>query len=251
LTAFIIEDHEGAQAHLEALLKLHFPQMELVGSAGNVNKAIEALGAFQPDLVFMDVELHDETAFDLLKRLPNIKSKLIFTTGHQGYAINAINAIKHNALDYLLKPIDAEELVTAVRKAEQSFEKDTLTSQVQHLLSNIPQASTKQTILLKDKYGAEITQIDQIIRLKAEGSYTRFYLTDGRSLLVTGFLKEHESTLPEEQFFRCHYSHLVNLDHLLRYDKKEGDFLIMKDGEKVPLASRKKDALMAKLNQLG
>lgn len=176
-----------------------------------------------------------------------IHFKIIFITAHEKYALKAI---KFSALDYLLKPISPEELIQAVSKAKQEIQKEITGLKVNALLQNLePHSNNHKQIILKDKYGIQPTNISDIIRLEASGSYTQFFIQNQESIVVSRVLKEYAALLPEEQFFRCHQSHLINLDYLLRYDKRDGDFLILKDGTKVPLAMRKKELLLDKLRQ--
>lgn len=183
----------------------------------------------------------------MLRKLPEINFQVIFVSSHEKYALRAI---KFSALDYILKPIDPEELISAVEKAKSEFEHHKTPQRVQTLIDNISDQSKEPTrLVLKDKYGIQIVSVKDIIHLEANGSYTKFFIHEQDSLLVSKGLKNYENILSSsQQFFRCHQSYLINLDYLLRYDKREGDFQILKGGSKTPLATRKKDTLLKIIN---
>ncbi|MGB0525325.1 MAG: LytR/AlgR family response regulator transcription factor [Flammeovirgaceae bacterium] len=243
----IIEDNPSAQRLLSNLIEKYCTQLQVTGIASNVEEGLLLIDSTQPDLVFLDVEMPDGTGFELLEKLPQINFKVIFTTAHEKYALQAI---KFSALDYLLKPIELAELLDAIKKAEEEVQKDLAEVKIKTLLKNlgIGQEHPK-TIILKDKYGLQLTDVADIIRLEAMGSYTKFFIKDQAPILISKVLKEYGGLLPTAQFFRCHQSHIINMDFLLRYDKREGDVLLLKDGSKVPLAVRKRDALLEVINQ--
>ena len=245
MNTLIIDDNPNAQEFLEELLKVYCKDLQLLGKANNIIEGEQLIKTLQPELVFLDVEMPQGTGFELLQKLGNANFKVIFTTAHEKYALKAI---KYSALDYLLKPIDANELVEAVNKAKEEKLTEVSQLQIKTLLKNLdaPPAHT-QKIILRDKYGMQITAIQDIIHLEADNNYTKFFIQNQAPILVSKSLKEYEQLLPKEQFFRCHKSHLVNLEHLLRYDKKDDDILIMKNGNKVPISRRKLDILIRKM----
>jgi len=245
MNTLIIDDNPNAQEFLEELLKIYCKDLQLLGKANNIVEGEKLIKTLQPELVFLDVEMPQGTGFELLQKLGNTNFKVIFTTAHEKYALKAI---KYSALDYLLKPIDANELVEAVNKAKEEKLTEVSQLQIKTLLKNLdaPPAHT-QKIILRDKYGMQITAIQDIIHLEADNNYTKFFIQNQAPILVSKSLKEYEQLLPKEQFFRCHKSHLVNLEHLLRYDKKDDDILIMKNGNKVPISRRKLDILIRKM----
>ncbi|WP_106794331.1 LytTR family DNA-binding domain-containing protein [Aquimarina sp. Aq78] len=244
----LIEDNPAARRNFLELLKEYCPTIDFIGEATNVAEGVALITASKPDLVFLDIEMPDGTGFDVLRKLPEINFQVIFASSHEKYALRAI---KFSALDYLLKPIDPEELIEAVQKAESEFEHHKTPQRVQTLIDNINDQSKEPTrLVLKDKYGIQIVFVKDIIHLEANGSYTKFFIHNQDSLLVSKGLKEYENMLSSQQFFRCHQSHLVNLDYLLRYDKREGDYLVLKDKSKIPLATRKKEILLKLINDL-
>lgn len=242
----LIEDNPAARRNFLDLMDHYCSDIQFVGEAENVAKGIELIQNRQPDLVFLDIEMPDGTGFDVLQNLPEINFQVIFASSHEKYALKAI---KFSALDYILKPIDPEELVQAIEKAKSEVTYHKTSKKVQTLIHNINDQQQNLTrLVLKDKYGIQIVAVRDIIHLEANGSYTKFFIYEQGTLMVSKGLKEYENILSSTQFFRCHQSHLINLDYLLRYDKRDGDYLILKDKSKVPLATRKKEKLLSIIN---
>ncbi|MEM9340422.1 MAG: LytTR family DNA-binding domain-containing protein [Bacteroidota bacterium] len=247
MRSIIIEDNPSVRNTLSNMLSEYCPQVELVGEASNVLEGSALIMAKKPELAFLDVELPDGNTFELLKSLPSVDFQVIFITGHEKYAMNAI---KFSALDFILKPIDPDDLVMAIQKAEEQVQKPDVDKKIQTLFQNLESKDDgPNKIILKDKYGLQIVSVDQIVRLEASGSYTTFVIDQEEQLVISKGLKEYEQLLNAQKFFRCHQSHIVNLDYLKRYDKREGDFLQMVDGSMVPLAVRKKEILMEKIKE--
>ncbi|HAS40714.1 MAG TPA: DNA-binding response regulator [Microscillaceae bacterium] len=245
MKTIIIDDNQKATNFLKELIQHYCPSLELLGSASNIQEGKTLIEQVMPELVFLDIEMPNGTGFDLLQQLPNLAFKVIFTTAHEKYALKAI---KFSALDYLLKPIDLDDLQQAVQKAQEDAKGAFLQTQVQTLLQNLqtpPQEPAR--IILKDKYGMQVTKLDDIIRLEADNNYTKFVIKNQNALLLSKPLGDYEKILPPRQFFRCHKSHIVNLDYLLRYDKREDEVLMMQDGSKVPVSRRKLDTLLEKM----
>lgn len=246
-TLIIIDDNPNAQEFLAELLKTYCRDLTVLGKANDIFEGKKLIKELHPDLVFLDVEMPNGTGFDLLQQLEEINFKVIFTTAHEKYALKAI---KYSALDYLLKPIDSNDLIEAIKKAQAENEQDFSKLKIKTLLQNLENSPVQtQKIMLKDKYGMQITPIQDIIHLEADNNYTRFFIKNQDSILVSKSLKEYEMILPKNHFFRCHKSHLVNLDYLVRYDKKDDDILILKNGNKVPVSRRKLEVLMDRLEK--
>lgn len=242
----LIEDNPAARRSFSQLLEEYCPDVKLIGEAENVAKGLDLLTNCSPDLVFLDIEMPDGTSFDILRKLPEINFQIIFASSHEKYALRAI---KFSAIDYILKPIDPEELVNAIEKAKSELTNHKTSQKVQTLIHNTNNQEKDPTrLVLKDKYGIQIVPVKDIIHLEANGSYTKFYIHEQDSLLVSKGLKDYENILSSQQFFRCHQSHLINLDYLLRYDKRDGDYLVLKDKSKIPLATRKKESLLRIIN---
>ncbi len=241
LSTCIIDDEVGMRNNLKHHLNSLDLPVRLVGEAGNVEEGIILLKAQKPDLVFLDVEMPDGKGFDILKRLPELQSNIIFVTAHNRYAVEAF---RFSALDYLLKPIDADELKLAVGKAVQALEKESYQLKINTFLNNMEDASSKhKKIVLKNSDSIFAIDISEIIRLEASNNYTTFFVENQTPIIISKTLKEYEDLLANHRFYRIHQSHLINLDYFVRYDKKEGGMVVMKDKTSLPLSTRRKDML--------
>lgn len=227
---------------------MYASDMEVIGEADGVRAGLKSLEQHKPDLLLLDVEMADGTGFDLLAMYGELDFKVIFVTGHDAYAIKAF---KFSAIDYLLKPVDPEELIKAIQKAKKSLNLEEQRMQVSTLVDNKGKPSADQKILLKDTENVYLVEVKDIIRCESETNYTKFFLSDGRKLTISKTLKEYDNLFEEQSFFRAHQSHLINLQHFDRYEKKEGGIVHMKDGSTLPVAVRKKEALLQALGGLG
>ncbi len=244
LKAIIVDDEAPLRAVLKSLIRVYHKDIEIVAEAGSVESGFEVINTHQPDLVFLDVEIINGTGFDLLAKFPVIDFKIIFVTAHNAYAIRAF---KYSAVDYLLKPVDSFELDQAIQKVKDSFKTDESNISLKALLDNIKRESGPKRVLLKDHESIHLIETDEIIRCEAEGNYTRFYLKNGKHLLISKTLKDFDNLLSTDQFFRAHQSHLINLGFFLRFDKANGGTIVLKDGSTLPVATRKKDQLIERL----
>lgn len=248
MKTIIVDDDPNAQEFLAELLTNHCPQLVLAGIGNNIIEGKQLIEQLRPELVFLDVEMPHGTGFDLLQQLPTVNFKVIFTTAHEKYALRAI---KYSTLDYLLKPVDTEDLLQAVDKALQNEQQKEQELKINTLLQNIRQGPVQdQKIVLKDQYGMYIISLKDIIHLKAENNYTTFFIDNHAPILISKSLKECDALLPPDYFFRCHKSHLVNLNYLLRFDRKHGDMLLLKDGSEVPISRRKSEVLLNLIKEM-
>jgi two-component system LytT family response regulator len=246
ITAILVEDETKSRQLLNTLLHKYCKDIEVVATAANVKNAIEEIQTHKPDIVFLDITMPDGTGFDLLEKLSPITFDVVFTTATDKHAIKAI---KYAALDYLLKPIDIEELKQAVNKLVQKKNNLNTVENLTQLLENLKESSNSyQKITLPTGTAYEMVYTKDIIRCEAEGSYTMFFMTNGKKFLVTYGLIHYEELLSEKEFIRVHRHHLVNVKHVVRY-LKEG-FVIMKDETKIEVARRKKDEFTAALKSV-
>lgn len=246
IRAIIVDNERRGRETLATLLKRHCPAVDVLASVNSVGNAVTAMQEHHPDLIFLDVEMPFENGFDLLKKTGDLSYEVIFTTAYDRYAIPAI---KSDALDYLLKPIDRDELMGAVEKARVKLvEKSRPDHEFEVLLENLRKANAAHhRIALPTSDGLTCVQITDVIRCEAVDNYTRFYLLSGEVLLITRTLKEFDRTLSDMGFLRVHNSHLINLHHTRKYIRGDGGHVIMCDNSTVIISRRKRDELIQRL----
>lgn len=243
----IIEDEKKSLEMLAAIITKNCPELDIVGLAGGVNEGVEMINSRKPELVFLDISMPDGSGFDLLERVAGSKFELIFATASDQHAIRAI---RYSACDYLLKPIDIDELKAAVDKVVKKKNAIPNMENLQFLIQHLKRADENfQKITLPTGNAYEIVNVKDIIRCEADGSYTIFYLTDKRKLMVSVGLKHYEELLPESDFIRVHHHHLINMSHVVRFLKEDGGYAVMSDGTKIEISRRKKETFMEKLNK--
>ncbi|HEU4718419.1 MAG TPA: LytTR family DNA-binding domain-containing protein [Bacteroidia bacterium] len=248
INAVIVEDEKKSREVLEALVKANCPDVNIVGNADSVAAGVEVIGKSKPQLVFLDIEMADGSGFDMLEKLGSGNFDVIFTTASDAHALKAI---KYSAIDYLLKPIDGEELKAAVEKIKAKHAETASMENLKFLLQNLRKPSEQYTkITLPTGNAYEIVNVKDIIRCEADGSYTTFFLDGKKKLLVSASLKHYEDLLPPEDFIRVHHAYLVNMHHVVRYLKADGGYAVMSDGTQIEISRRKKEAFLQRLNKV-
>ena len=248
LRVIIVEDEKNSRATLKSLLGEFCEGVEVVGEAENVKTALEEIKTKQPDLVFLDIELHSGTGFEVLTQVEALNFEIIFTTAFEQYAIKAI---KFSSLDYLLKPIDLEELQNAVAKAQLKKNENQRKTQLETLLSNLSQNSNENPrICLATSVGLEFLNTADIIYCEASGSYTNFYLKNDKKIIVSKHLKGYETLLGDNQFMRVHNKFLINLKEVQRFVKSEGGYILMKNDAHISISPKKRDLFFEKMMNL-
>lgn len=238
LNALIIDDEPNSRETLKALLKRSCPEVQVCGEANGVERAQVLINAQKPDLIFLDISMPGGDGFELLSRVKKPDFEIIFVTGYDQYALQAI---KSCALDYLLKPVQIQELKAAVARAQEVSKLKNTKQQLQHLLANLKRKdTTEQNLAIPNPTGLSFVSTKDIVRLEADGSYTTVYTTNGQSLVSTWHLKAYEELLPQEQFFRAHHSHLIHLRQISQYHKGNGGYVVMTDGSSVSISKRRK-----------
>jgi two-component system, LytTR family, response regulator len=244
IKAIVIDDEKHCVDSLSTDLAKYCKSVELCGSCYSAKEAIQAIRKIKPDLIFLDVEMPWMNGFEMLEVLGDINFGIIFTTAFDQFAAKAFRI---SAIDYLLKPIDSEDLKSAVKKAEDKILSSQGTANVQNLLNNIRQPLESQKIALPNREGYEFVLINVIQYCSAEGSYTKILLKDKRTLLVSKSLGDIEEMLPPEIFIRIHHSTIVNLNAVSHYIRTDGGYVIMNAGDKLMVSKARKEVLLEKL----
>jgi two-component system LytT family response regulator len=244
IRAIIVDDEQHCIVRLSDMLARYCPkQIELVATCNNTSDALTAIKSLKPDLLFLDVELQEATGMDLLRQFPKIDFEVIFTTAHEKYAIQAF---RFSAVDYLLKPIDADELITAISKLDKMLGQKDLNNKFEALLQNFHNKQSSQTKKITVPSGNELLflEISQITRCEADVNYTTIYLKDKQKIMVAKTLKDFDDLLTDHGFFRIHNSHLINLSYIHSYQKGKGGYVVLADGTNLEVSTRRKELFL-------
>ncbi|MBZ5857173.1 LytR/AlgR family response regulator transcription factor [Flavihumibacter profundi] len=244
IKAIIIDDEPNCCKTLSLLLNRYCPEVQVTGVFNNGKDALKAIETASPDLVFLDVEMPKMNGFEMLEQLPAINFHLVFTTSYDQYALKAF---RFSAIDYLLKPIDREELQNAVRKIVKRNE-ITGAEQLQVLFQKLhhPAASVSK-IALPTMEGLQMIPVNSIISCEANDNYTTLVLKGNKKLVVSITLKAVEDLLDDYSFIRVHRSFLVNIDEVEKFVKADGGYVVMSDGQHIYISKNKKEELLQKL----
>jgi two-component system, LytTR family, response regulator len=247
LRVVIVEDEIHSREALKSLLQEFCKDIDVVGLAGDVNTAVTIINKTTPDLVFLDVELQTGTGFDVLDRVGDIQFEVVFTTAFEQYAVKAI---KLSSLDYLLKPIDIEELQRAVEKASVKKDDEIRKRKLEILMSNLEPSSGIKRICLATGDSMEFINISDIMYCEASGAYTKFHLNGGASILVSKNLKEYEIILTDHNFMRVHNSFVINLAEVKKFIKSEGGYILMKNDSQISISQKKRDEFFERMTSI-
>lgn len=244
INAVIVDDEHYAAQALVTLLKKNCPDVTINAVCNNAKEAVKVIRELQPQLVFLDIEMPYLNGFELLEMLAPVSFECIFTTSYDQYAIKAI---RFSALDYLLKPVDPEDLKAAVNRVT-GKKSPSLQQQMELLLSKFQQPRpVENRIALPTLEGLQIIPVDSILYCSSSSNYTIFNLADGQKLIISRTLKEIEEMLEENRFLRVHHSYLVNLNEVRKYSRGEGGSLQMSDGTSIDVSRSRKEMLLKKL----
>ena len=246
MTAILVDDESHCRDVLALLLTKYCPQITLLASCANGSQGVEAIERHHPDLVFLDIEMPGMSGFDMLKACAVTDFRVIFTTAYNEYAIQAI---RHNALDYILKPVDKDELRQAVIKAEESVS-TRAASTVHEFVSYLNRQKTGDRIALPTMEGLQILQSDEIYYCESDGGYTHFFLTNGKAVLISKTLKEVEDVLETKGFCRVHHSYLINVRYVQKYIRGDGGEVIMANNKNIPVSRNKKQEFLNLLERI-
>ncbi len=240
MKAILIDDDESNLSALSEKLNRHCPQVSIVARCDNPQDGINAIESLRPEIVFLDIEMPLMNGFVMLQQLHNKNFELIFVTAYDHYAIKAI---RYSALDYLVKPVEIEELKAAVLKAEANRNKRSSHLQLELLLEQLHKKHP-QRITIPTTDGLQFINIDDIVYLEASNNYTNIYLSSRQKFLVSRTLKDFEDLLPEEIFLRIHHSTIINKYFVEKYIRGDGGQVIMRNGNVLDVSKRKKSEFL-------
>ena len=244
LRSIIIDDEPQNAGILKKDLLAHCSSVDVIDVCHSAKEGIMAIKKEKPDLVFLDIEMPWMNGFEMLEMLDEINFSIIFTTAHDQFAAKAFRL---SAVDYLLKPIDANDLKEAVKKAQQKIEQQQGHVHIENLLRNIRQPSSQQKIALPYKDGYEFIEVSNIIYCQAEGAYTKVFLANKKYILVSRSLGDIEELLPPDMFQRIHHSTVVNLNYISHFVRSDGGYVKLQTGEQLTVSKSKKEIVMERL----
>jgi two-component system, LytTR family, response regulator len=247
IRSMIIDDEPFGVKALEKLLEFHCPEVKVTGTCNDPGKVIESIKELKPQLVFMDVSMPQKNAFELLDEFDEIDFEIIFVTAYSSYMMHAF---KFSAVDYLLKPVDDEMLVDAVKRATERIESKTGQYHLKALLHNLQLPKQgKPKLCIPSIKGFQVVELDDILYCEASNNYTNFNLKDGHMICASRPIHEYEELLQDSSFFRLHKSYLVNLDYIKEYIRGEGGRVKLVNGAEIEISRRKKDELMRRMKE--
>ena len=242
--AIIVDDEAHCVSALMEDLKKYCPQIHITGTCNSAKEAMLTIKKQKPDLVFLDIEMPWMNGFEMLEIMEEINFDIIFVTAYDKFAAKAFRL---SAIDYLLKPIDSNDLKEAIEKYFNKKEHKHKNIKIENLLHNIKQPEHQQKIALPNRDGYEFVALAQILYIEARGSYTNIVLTNNNKILVSKTLGDIEELLPEEIFLRIHHSTLINQNHVTHFIRTDGSYVIMTNGEKLIVSRARKDEVLQRL----
>lgn len=244
IRSIIIDDEQHCIRALLNDLQKNCPSVEVIDTCNSAKEGMLSIKKHKPDLIFLDVEMPWMNGFEMLELLGDLNSSIIFTTAHDEFAAKAFRI---SAVDYLLKPVDANDLQVAVKKVERKMSEGGSLEHITNLLRNIKQPSGDQKIALPQREGYEFVEVSSILYCQAEGAYTKVILENKRSMLISRALGDVEELLPQDMFQRIHHSSLVNVSYISQFLRTDGGYVVLGNGEKLAVSKSKKDSLMERL----
>lgn len=248
IRSIIIDDEADAREALKLTIEKYCPGVEILSSCSSPEEGLKTIQNYQPDLVFLDVQMPNQSGFDLLEQIADMNFAVIFVTAYNHYAIKAI---KFSALDYLLKPVDPDDLVSAVQRVEKWQNMSNQTYRYKSLLRNIQHESRNiERLAIPTHDGMVFFETANIICCRADGNYTALYLTGNNHMLVSKPLTDFDQMLSDSGFFRIHHSALINMKHIQKYVKGDGGYVVLSENHHVDVSRRKKEAFLQQLNKI-
>jgi len=243
MKALVVDDIPQARQTLILDLQTYCPEVDVVAEANGVVEAVKYLNKHSVDLVFLDIQMDDGNGFDVLDMIPEIHFDIIFITANDGHALRAF---KYSAVDYLLKPVDPDELVKAVAKAGRRTSEQHLKYE---LLRKNNKSESHEILALNSQDKIQLVKIADVVRCQSVDNYTHFFMSDGKKIVVSRTLKEYDELLEDHKFIRVHHSHLVNAKKIIEFQKND-DMLLLSDQSMIPVSSRKKQEVIKALENL-
>ena len=246
MKAIIIDDEPDCVKLLALQLKMYCPQVEVIAECTGSEEGLNAIRSNTPDVVFMDIEMPKMNGFQLLEMVGDLNFAVVFVTVYDKFAVKAF---KFSAIDYLLKPTDAKDLIAAVQKVERSRRVDS--RQIELLKQHLSPAKLfPEKIALPHQDGVIFVELKNVLYCEADNNYTWFYVANGQKYLVSKTLRDIQDTLEERNFLRVSRQHLINLDHIAKFMKGEGSYVIMTDGQSITVARSQKEKLVERFGWL-
>ncbi|WP_375448325.1 LytR/AlgR family response regulator transcription factor [uncultured Fibrella sp.] len=247
LRAVIIDDEPNAVGLLSLRLTQNCPHIDVVATCTNSQKGVQAILDHRPELVFLDIEMPQMNGFEVLEAVAGVPFSLVFVTAYDKFALKAF---RYSAVDYLLKPIDTQELIQAVQRVEKS--QKTVPEQIEHLKGQLSSQAKNlpDRIALPYQNGVAFVHLKDILYCESDDNYTKFYLADGQPYLATKSLRDIQELLEERDFLRVHRQYLINLNHIKKFVKGEGNYLVMSNMQAIPVSRTQKDRLMERFGWL-
>jgi two-component system LytT family response regulator len=241
MRAILVDDERSNLENLQVLLEKYCPKIKIVATANQVDEGVNLINLHRPELLFLDIQMSKSSGFDLLNAIADKTFEVIFVTAYDQYGIQAV---KFAALDYLLKPVNPDELIEAVAKAESRIKNKIQNEQLNFLLQQIKgPETTVQKIALPQHNEIRYVAINEILRCEADNTYTYFFLVNGDKILVSKPLKEYSDLLKPHGFIRTHQSHLVNPSFVKSWLKEDGGVLLMNNGDKIPVSKANRESV--------
>lgn len=247
MKVLIVDDEKRARETIREMLNLYTEGITEIREADGVETALEAIRAFAPDVVLLDIQLKDGNGFDVLTKTGEPRFSVIFITAYEEYAVRACRV---SALDYLLKPVNPDELREAMEKAKQRVAKDRWTERLDAFLQNMQGGRELKKIILKTAESLHVVNMADIVFCEADRNYTTFHLADKRQIVVSKTLGDYEEMIGGPRFIRTHHSFLVNMDHATRYEKGEGGYIVTSTGQSIPVSIRRKEQVLQYMQSL-
>ena len=243
IKSIIVDDEKHGRENLAGILRQYCPDVDLVGEADSVDAAVLLIQKTNPDLVFLDIEMPKANGFQLLEHFRDFRFEVIFVTAYDNYAIRAI---RFSASDYILKPINLNELIAAVEKVSERIRNRSENERIRQLYLNTMHPANPK-IGLPTGERVEFVEVKSIVRCQGESNYTHIYFADRKPILTAKSLIEFEELLAEYGFVRVHKTHLINLNQVTSYTKNDGGVLFLSNGDSVAISRRRKDFVLEQL----